>query len=79
MKHCATSTFWNCYRRLRATNQQLADKNYKLLKNAPEHPSLRFKKVGAYSPVRSGIAYRALWEFRRCLVWGGGGLCGVGT
>ncbi|MCR9293615.1 MAG: hypothetical protein NXI32_12905 [bacterium] len=54
MNHHATSAFWDCYQRLPASIQQLADKNYELLKRDPEHPSLHFKKVGSYRSVRVG-------------------------
>ncbi len=43
--------------------QQLADKNYKLLRADPFHPSLHFKKVGKRNhlwSVRVGAHYRAL-------------------
>jgi hypothetical protein len=51
MIHHATSSFWDCYDRLPPAIQHLADKNYELLKLDPDHPSLRFKKVGLYSLV----------------------------
>ncbi len=38
MIHHATSAFRGCYRGLPDSVQQLADKNYKLLKSDPEHP-----------------------------------------
>ena len=60
MIHRATTAFWECYQQLPAAIQQLADKNYELLKANPDHPSLHFKKVGSYRSVRVGIAYRAL-------------------
>ena len=60
MIHHATTAFWECYQQLPAAIQQLADKNYELLKADPEHPSLHFKKVGSYRSVRVGISYRAL-------------------
>jgi len=40
--------------------QQLARKNFKLLKKAPDHPSLRFKKVGGFYSARVGLHHRAL-------------------
>ncbi len=40
--------------------QQLADKNYELLKDDPDHLSLHFKKVGPFRSVSVGIAFRAL-------------------
>jgi hypothetical protein len=60
MRHHATSAFWDCYKRLPAAIQQIADKNYELLQRDLNHPSLHFKKVGIYRSVRVGIAYRAL-------------------
>ena len=60
MIHHATTAFWECYQQLPAAIQQLADKNYELMKADPEHPSLHFKKVGSYRSVRVGLAYRAL-------------------
>ena len=48
MIHHATSAFWDGYQRLPSTIQQIADKNYELLKQDPDHPSLHFKKVGEY-------------------------------
>ena len=42
--------------------QQLASRNYALLKVDPAHPSLQFKLVkdGKYRSVRVGLHYRAL-------------------
>ena len=40
--------------------QNIADKNYELLKANPKDPSLHFKKVGPYWSVRVGLRYRAL-------------------
>jgi hypothetical protein len=60
MIHHATTAFWECYQQLPAAIQQLADKNYELMKADPDHPSLHFKKVGSYRSVRVGLAYRAL-------------------
>jgi len=56
MNHHASSAFWDCYRKLPDSIQHLADKNYEILKHDPEHPSLHYKKVGAYRSVRVGIA-----------------------
>ena len=48
----------------------LADKNFVLLKSNPRHPSLRFKKVGAYRSVHVGLGYRALAvEVNEGLLW----------
>ena len=60
MKHLASPKFWECYNSLPQQVQELADKNFKLLKENPKHTSLHFKKVGRYWSVRVGLAYRAL-------------------
>ena len=60
MKHYATSDFWAAYRGLPVDVRQLADKNYRLLKSDPQHPSLQFKAVGRFRSVRVGLHYRAL-------------------
>jgi len=70
MIHHATASFWESYERLPIAIQQLADKNFELLKAYPDHPSLHFKKVGPYRSVRVGIAYRALGiEDGEAVVW----------
>jgi hypothetical protein len=40
--------------------QSLARRNFELLKQNPEHPSLQFKSVGRFRSVRVGLRYRAL-------------------
>ncbi|MEI8186748.1 MAG: hypothetical protein WCG19_08625 [Chlorobiaceae bacterium] len=62
MKHYASSRFWNCYRVLPESIQELANENYQLLRSDPSHPSLCFKKVrnGQYRSVRISMKYRAL-------------------
>ena len=63
MNHFTLPCFWQCYSRLPRDVQQLADKNYELLRNDPFHPSLHFKKVGKKKQlwsVRVGDHYRAL-------------------
>jgi len=60
MKHLASTAFWEAYRRLPDHVRALADKNYSLLKENPQHPSLHFKKVGCFWSVRVGTRYRAL-------------------
>lgn len=55
--------FWQHYRALPRDVQELADKNFQLLKADPRHPSLHFKKVGKGKQlwsVRVGRQYRAL-------------------
>lgn len=43
MKHYTSSDFWKFYEKLPAEVQELADKNYELLKVDPRHPSLQLK------------------------------------
>ena len=58
--HRTTPRFWRCLSNLEEGAQKLAHKNFKLLKENPQHPSLHFKKVGNYWSVRVGLHYRAL-------------------
>ena len=63
MNHLTLPRFWELYAKLPKEVQKLADKNYRLLKLDPTHPSLHFKKVGKNKQlwsVRVGINYRAL-------------------
>jgi hypothetical protein len=60
MKHRASKKFWKCYNDLPEDIQELADKNYELLKASPQHPSLHFKKVGDFWSARVGLGHRAL-------------------
>ena len=73
MNHRALPRFWECYRRLPTDVQELADKNYELLKLDPYHPSLHFKKVGGSKhlwSVRVGGHFRALGVAKpEGLVW----------
>lgn len=60
MKHLASRAFWELYDSLPETVRELADKNFKLLREDSKHPSLRFKKVGRFWSARIGVHYRAL-------------------
>ena len=60
MKHLTSSSFWDCYKHLPPNIRDLADKNFKLLKENLYHPSLHTKKAGKYWSVRIGKRYRAL-------------------
>jgi len=62
LKHFTTSTFWEYYCQLPQEIQELADKNYELLKQDPKHPSLHFKKIKSLWSVRVGKNYRALLQ-----------------
>lgn len=58
-----TSRFWGAYRELSPEARELARKAYRLFRENPRHPSLRFKKVhdreSIYS-VRVTLACRAV-------------------
>ena len=70
MRHFATPAFWELYQRLPASMRAIANKNYELLKQNPQHPSLQFKKIGRFWSVRVGLRYRALAvESGDDLVW----------
>ena len=70
MRHFADPTFWAAYEKLPRQIRELADRNYSLLKQNPQHPSLRLKKVGRFWSVRVGLGYRALAvETTDGLVW----------
>jgi hypothetical protein len=70
MRHFASRGFWEAYRKLPEQVRGLADKNYALLKENPQHPSLQLKKVGRFWSVRVGLRYRALAiEADNDLVW----------
>ncbi len=60
MKHHASPEFWALLDALPSRIQDLAYKNFALLKADSRHPSLQFKPVGAYRSVRVGIHHRAL-------------------
>jgi hypothetical protein len=70
MRHFASPAFWEAYRRLPENVRALADKNYTMLKQNPQHPSLHLKKVGRFWSVRVGSRYRALAiEIEAGLLW----------
>jgi hypothetical protein len=60
LRHEALPEFWYHYRRLPNEIQELADKNFQLLKANERHPSLHFKRIGVLWSVRVGLRYRAL-------------------
>jgi hypothetical protein len=70
MKHFASPSFWELYEKLPATIQELADKNFELLKVDPKHPSLHLKKAGKYWSARVGMKYRVLGvEISEGMLW----------
>jgi len=60
MKHYTSSDFWALYRKLPAEIQEIADKNFEILKENPHHPSLHLKRVDELWSARIGKHYRAI-------------------
>jgi mRNA-degrading endonuclease RelE of RelBE toxin-antitoxin system len=70
MKHFASPAFWQHYRKLPANIRELADKNFKLLKQDSSHPSLHLKNVSRFWSVRVAKKYRALAvQVEEGLIW----------
>jgi hypothetical protein len=63
MQHFTDPRFWQGYRALPKPVRRIADKNFRLLKQNPHHPSLQFKKIAGRDrlwSVRVGLGHRAL-------------------
>lgn len=58
--HKTTPGFWKGFYDLPEDTQSLAQKNFRLLEENPDHPSLHFKKVGKFWSARAGLNHRAL-------------------
>lgn len=61
----ARPSFWKAYANLSETNRRAARRAYSLFAENPDHPSLRFKKLGGYDhvwSVRINEQYRAIGE-----------------
>lgn len=70
MKHFTSPSFWERYDKLPLTIQELASKNFQLLKTDVRHPSLHLKKVNQFWSVRVGKKYRAVSvEIEQGLLW----------
>jgi hypothetical protein len=70
LNHFTVPDFWKAYEALPFEIQQLADKNFELLKSNPRHPSLHFKRIGKFRSVRVGQKYRSLAvEIEEGLLW----------
>jgi plasmid maintenance system killer protein len=66
-------SFWRTYERLSERNRTAARRAYALFAKTPDHPSLRFKKLGGYDDVwsaRINEQYRAIGERKGdTIVW----------
>ena len=65
MQHHASTDFWTQYAALPPEIRTRADKQFALMKENPQHPSLQFKKVGERRgqdvwSARVTLKYRAL-------------------
>ena len=60
MQSKAVAGFWEGYGRLPEKAKKAARKQYALWLKNPQHPSLRFKKVGNYWSARVTGSYRAV-------------------
>jgi hypothetical protein len=65
MHHFAIADFWKKYNALPLMVRERADQKFSLLKMNPQHPSLRFKKIGDRNgqeiwSARITLSYRAL-------------------
>ena len=70
MIHRASRRFWAAYDNLPPDARALADKQFKLLKKDPRHPSLHFKKIARVWSVRVNRNIRALAvQDREDYVW----------
>jgi hypothetical protein len=70
MKNFASRAFWESYDALPEHIQELADRNFALLRSDPSHPSLHFKRVGRFRSAHIGRTFRALAvEVEDGLLW----------
>ena len=73
MKSHLTDDFRKCFALLPNRIRRLAQKNYKIWKANPSHPSLEFKRVSQRLPVysvRVGIGWRATGVCKdQTIVW----------
>jgi hypothetical protein len=60
VNHYTSPAFWKYFDALPPRIRLAANKNFKLLKKNPRHPSLHFKPVGKLWSVRVTADFRAL-------------------
>jgi hypothetical protein len=66
----ASPDFWSLLHELPRDIQELARRNFELLKENPRHPSLHFKKAGRYWSARVGLNYRVVGvESKSGILW----------
>jgi hypothetical protein len=73
VKSFTRPSFWRAYASLDPRVREAARRAYRLFAESPEHPSLRFKRLGGYDDVwsvRINEKYRAVGERRGdVIVW----------
>jgi plasmid maintenance system killer protein len=65
-------SFWRAYEALDSSARKAARDSFALFLRNPNHPSLRFKKLGGYEQiwsVRVSEQYRAVGERRGDSIW----------
>lgn len=60
MRSSTTPEFWRAYAALPPDIRKTARKNFRLWRENPRHPSLRFAKKGSIWSARVSSGYRAL-------------------
>jgi hypothetical protein len=60
MKHVAVDQYWQLHDKLSAVTRKLAEHNFSVIKQYPNHPLLRLKKIDGVWSMRIGSRYRAL-------------------
>ncbi len=60
MEHILDDDFWEFRAKLPPNVQRRVPQKFRLLRQNPRHPSLRFKKVGDLWAIRVSRGYRAL-------------------
>jgi hypothetical protein len=60
LKHFSSSDFWQALDALPKNVQDVAHKNFALLKANPRHPSLQLKRIDELWSARVGLHHRAL-------------------
>ncbi|WP_395144065.1 hypothetical protein [Armatimonas sp.] len=62
MTNRTTPHFWEDYNALPKEIRDVADKNFRLLEESPEHPSLQLKRIDELWSVRAGIGSHAEYD-----------------
>ncbi len=70
MKHVAVDRYWQLHDKLSIATRKLAEHNFSVIKEYPNHPLLRLKKIDGIWSMRIGSRHRALAvEHDNTLIW----------